>query len=166
MINRIIMFIASGMLMLSVLLSANGSAMAAVDVEKKIGQFGSPIEWKLECVKWAIWHVPEVHGFNIKMVERKDCIGHAYKNLQHSFFVVAKGPDAEQAAVQVLQEAMAAAVAATVGTGILTPSPEPTARIAAAIVAGKQAFVGYLAARGFERLASQYDLRVDHRTHW
>ena len=97
------------------------------------------------------------------MLERKDC---AYKNLQLSFFVVSKGPDAEQAAVHVLQEAMASAVAAAVGTGILTPSPEPAGRIAAALLAGKQAFVGYLAARGFERLASQYDLRVDHRTHW
>jgi hypothetical protein len=148
-----------GSMMLTLLVIVSKSASAALDIEKKIGEFGSPVEWRTECVKWASGNWPWGGGW-------KTCVGHKYQNLQHSFILVAKGPNADQAAAQVLQEAIGAAVAAAVGTGILTPSPEPTARIAAALVAGKQAFVGYLAGRGFERLVSQYDLRIDHRTHW
>jgi hypothetical protein len=140
---------------------ASAPAYAAVDVEKKIGQFGSPIEWRLECVKWASgdWPWPMHGGW-------KTCVGHAYQNLQHEFFLVAKGPDADQAARQVLQEALGAAVVAAIGTGLLTPSPEPLARVTAALAAAKTAFLAYLSTRGFERLADQYDIRVDHRTHW
>ena len=100
------------------------------------------------------------------MGERRDCVGHAYKNLQHEFFLVANGPNLDQVAKQVLQEALGVAASAAIGAGLLTPSPEPTARIGAAVAAGKTAFVGYPAARGLERLASQYDVRIDHRTSW
>ena len=117
-------------------------------------------------MKWAVYHVPEIHGLSIKMGERRDCVGHAYKNLQHEFFLVANGPNLDQVAKQVLQEALGVAASAAIGAGLLTPSPEPTARIGAAVAAGKTAFVGYLAARGLERLASQYDVRIDHRTSW
>lgn len=145
---------------------APSSAVAALREEKKIGQFGSPIEWKAECVDWAIFHVPEIHNWTVKMVERRECKGHAFKNLQHEFFLVANGPDLDQAAKQVLQEALGVAVSAAVGTGLLASSATPAAGIAAAVGAAKTAFVGYLAARGLERLASQYDVRIDHRTSW
>lgn len=135
------------------------SASAAINVEKKIGQFGSPVEWRLECAKWASGKWPWGGGW-------KTCIGHKYEMLQHEFFVTANGPDLDQAAGQVVQEALGVAVSAAVGVGLLTPSPEPMARVAAALAAAKTAFVGYLAARGLERVASQYDIRIDHRTHW
>jgi hypothetical protein len=147
-------------------LTAIQPADAAISEQKKIGQFGSPIEWKLECVKWAIYHVPEIHGLSVKMVERRDCIGHAYKNLQHEFYFVANGPDLDEAAKRVLLEALGVGAAAAAGAGLLTPSPEAGARIIAALAAGKTAFVGYLAARGLERISSQYDVRIDHRTSW
>lgn len=90
------------------------SASAAVNVEKKIGQFGSPVEWRLECVKWASGNWPWGGGW-------KTCIGHKYEMLQHEFFVTASGPDLDQAAGQVVQEALGVAVSAAVGVGLLTP---------------------------------------------
>jgi hypothetical protein len=135
------------------------SASAAINAEKKIGQFGSPVEWRLECVKWASGKWPWGGGW-------KTCVGHKYEILQHEFFVTANGPDLDQAANQVVQEALGVAVSAAVGVGLLTPSPEPMARVAVAIGAAKTAFIGYLAARGLERIASQYDVHIVHRTHW
>jgi hypothetical protein len=136
-------------------------AFAAIKDERKLGQFGSPIEWRTTCVKWASgkWPWSTKGGW-------KTCVGHKYENLQHEFFLILSGPDIDQAAKQVLQEALGVAAAAAVAAGLLTPSPEPIGRIAAALTAAKTAFMGYLAARGLERLTMQYKLKIDHRTHW
>lgn len=153
--NRVNALIAAGALMTASL----SAASAAVNVEQKIGQFGSPVELRTTCVKWASGKWPWGGGW-------KTCIGHKYDMLQHEFFVIASGPDLDEAAGRIVQEALGVAVAAAVGVGLLTPSPEPMARVGAALAAAKTAFVGYLATRGLERLASQFDVRIDHRTHW
>jgi hypothetical protein len=135
------------------LAAMTAQTMAAPIVDKKLGQFG--LEPRFACVKWAKpWPGAKI------------CIGHKVEFLQHSFHLVVNGPKAEEAVRKVLGEAVAAAATAAVGAGLLTPSPEPAARIGAAVAAAKAAFVGYLAARGMERLLSMYDLRIDHRTYW
>jgi hypothetical protein len=131
------------------------TAMAAVHEEQRIGQFGSPVEWRTQCANW------------IKIFGTDQCIGHAYQNLQHDFTLVLDGPDVDQAVKQVLIEALGIAASAAVNAGVLTPDPTPgAARIPAAIAAGKLAFVGYLSARGLQELVSQYDIRINHRTFW
>lgn len=130
-------------------------ASAATIVDQHLGTFGSPIEWRTTCAKWAKpWPGSKI------------CIGHKYENLQHKFVLRVTGPEADAAAKRVLEEALGAAAAAAVGAGIVTPSPEPAARVGAALAAAKTAFVGYLSARGFERLISQYDINLDHQTYW
>ena len=130
------------------------TADAATIVDKKLAQFG--IEPRLTCGKW----VKPWHGAKI-------CIGTGRTEfLQHDFHLVVDGPEPEAAVRQVLEEATAAAAAAALGTGIATPTLDPASRIGAALAAAKATFVGYLAARGFERLISQYDIRVTHDTFW
>lgn len=133
------------------------TAQAALIVDKKIAQFG--LEPRVKCVKWASGKWPWGGGW-------KTCIGHKTEFLQHKFHLVVDGPNPEAAARRLLEEAAAVAVSAAVGTGIATPSPEPAARIAAAVTAAKTAFVGYLGARGAERLISQYSLKIKHLTSW
>ena len=65
--------------------------------------------------------------------------------------MTANGPDLDEAAHQVVQEALGVAVSAAVGVGLLTPGPDPMTRVAAAVTAAKTAFVGYLATRGLWR---------------
>jgi len=134
---------------------ASTAASAAPVLERHLGTFGSPVEWRLECVKWAKpWPGAKI------------CVGHAYQNLQHKFVLRVDGPSADEAVINVLREALAASAAAAAGAGILTPSPEPAGRVAAALAAAKTAFVGYLAARGLERLINQYRVVIDHQTYW
>lgn len=128
------------------------SALAAFQEKRKLAQFG--IEPKLECVNWT------------RIFGADQCIGHAVKFLQHEFTLIANGPDLDQAVRPVLEKALGLAASAAISTGMLTPSPEPAARISAAIAAGKAAFVGYLAAHGLEQIAAKYEIRIDHRTFW
>lgn len=132
----------------------SGSANAASVVNKKLGQFG--IEPRLTCGKWAYpWPGAKI------------CIGPgATEWLQHEFHLVVDGPQPEEAVRRLLEEAVAAAASAAIGAGLITPSPEPGGRVAAALAAAKVAFIGYLAARGSERLIGQYEMRIDHRTFW
>lgn len=79
--------------------------------------------------------------------------------MDRKFYIVVKGPDADRAAMNLLNEALVAAAAAAVGAGV-------SASGAAALPAAKAAFIGYLTARGAERLVSQYSISLDHRTSW
>lgn len=132
----------------------SASADAGTIVDRKIAQFG--LEPRLTCGKWVYpWPGAKV------------CIGTGHTEfLQHDFRLVIDGPEPDAAVRKVLEEAITAAVAAALGTGIGTPTPDPASRVAAALVAAKAAFVSYLTARGTERLLSQYDIRIDHRTFW
>lgn len=141
------------------ILLATSSAFAA-PVERKLAQFGNPLEVRTTCVKWASGKWPWGGGW-------KTCIGHKYEMLQHEIYLVVSGPEnLEEGVRQVLQEAAGAAIVAGVGAFAASPSPEPFTRAAAGLAAAKSAFVAYLAARGMERLAAQYDIRIDNRTHW
>ena len=136
------------------------AAHAAVNIDKRLGQFG--LETRFEgCSKWASgnWPWPARGGWKV-------CVSPNMQFLQHDFHLVIVGPDADEGVRKVLEEAVAAATSAAVGTGLLTPSPEPAARIGAALAAAKAAFVGYLSARGLQQLLNQYDLRVEQRTYW
>lgn len=146
---------------LSMLAAVTGAQVAPahaetrVIVERKIAHFGSPVEWRTRCVKWAKpWPGAKI------------CIGHAYDNLQHKFYLRVAGPEAEDALKNQIVKALEIAAAAAVATGIATPSPELAARVAAALAAAKTAFVGYLASVGLKDFVSQYDIRLDHETGW
>lgn len=145
---------------LAIALAGSSTAKAAISIDKRIGQFG--LEMRFEgCGKWASgnWPWPARGGWKV-------CISPNAQFLQHDFHLVVNGPDADESLRKVLDEALAVAASAAIGTGLLTPSPEPAARIGAALAAAKTAFVGYLSARGLERLLTQYDIRVDQRTFW
>lgn len=130
-------------------------ADSTVLLERKIADFGSPVEWRLRCVKWAKpWPGAKI------------CVGHAYENLQHKFFLRVTGPQPEEAAKEEIFKALEVAAAAAIATGIATPSPEPTARVAAAFAAAKTAFIGYLASAGLAGLATQYQIQLDHEAGW
>ena len=152
-------FFAGGLMALSLSIAALGASPAngAPLVDKKLAQFG--LEPRLACVKWASGNWPWGGGW-------KTCIGHKAEFLQHDFHLVVEGPPPEGAIRQVLEEAVAVAAAAAIGTGLAVPSPEPASRVAAGLAAAKVAFIGYLKARGLERLITQYDMRLDHRTFW
>lgn len=130
------------------------AAHADLREEKKIAQFGSPVEWKVECSNW------------IKLFGVDQCVGHTYKNLQHEYFLVANGPDVEEAVANMIREALGAGALAGIAAYAATPSPEPSARIAAAYAASKAAFLGYLAAKGYQTVAAQYEVRIEDRTSW
>ncbi|RWK53154.1 hypothetical protein [Mesorhizobium sp.] len=134
------------------------SVHAAVIFDKKLGQFG--FEPREVCVKWASgkWPWPIKGGW-------KTCVGWKIEFLQHAFHLVIDGPEPEGAIRHVLAEAATVAATAAAATGIGTPA-DPASRVAAALTAAKAAFVVYLKARGLERLLTQYDVRVDHRTFW
>ena len=76
------------------------------------------------------------------------------------------GPEVDEAARKLLNKALSIAASAAVATGLATPSPEPAARIDAALAAAKRAFFSYPIARGFERFGRLYAVRIDHRTSW
>jgi hypothetical protein len=131
---------------------------AATSIDKKVGQFG--LEARVEgCGKWASGKWPWGGRWKV-------CIGPNMQFLQHDFHLVVNGPDADESIRKVLDEALGVAVSAAIGTGLLTPSPEPAARIGAALAAAKMAFLGYLASRGLQQLLDQYDIRLEHRTFW
>lgn len=134
--------------------AAGASANAAPIVDRKLAQFG--IEPRLTCGKWAYpWPGSKI------------CIGTGRTEwLQHDFHLVVDGPEPEAAVRNVLEEATAAAAAAALATGIATPTLDPGSRVAAAFAAAKAAFISYVTVRGMERLISQYDIRIDHRTFW
>ncbi|WP_224549379.1 hypothetical protein [Mesorhizobium sp. CA16] len=130
-------------------------AESRVIVERKIAHFGSPVEWRLRCVKWAKpWPGAKI------------CIGHAYENLQHKFYLRVTGPEADEALKNQIAKALEVAAAAAIATGIATPSPEPMARVAAALAAAKIAFVGYLSSVGLKDFVRQYEIRIDHEAGW
>jgi hypothetical protein len=136
-------------------MSGVNSASAATVVNQHLGTFGSPVEWRDTCVKWAYpWPGAKI------------CVGHKFENLQHKFVLRINGPEADEAVKQVLTEALGVAASAAIGAGLVTPSPEPSARVAAAWAASQTAFIGYLTARGFDRLVNQYDIALDHQTYW
>lgn len=66
------------------------------------------------------------------------------------------GPEVDEAARKLLNKALSIAASAAVATGLATPSPEPAARIDAALAAAKRAFFSYPIARGFERFGRLY----------
>ena len=94
----------------------------------------------------------------------KVCISPNMQFLQHDFHLVVNGPDADESVREVLNEALGVAASAAIGASLLTPSPEPAARIGTALAAAKTAFVGYLASRGLQRVLDQYDIRLEQRT--
>jgi hypothetical protein len=143
---------------LSIVAGVVSPANAVVIFDKKLGQFG--LEPRDVCVKWASGKWP----WSIKG-GWKTCVGWKIEFLQHAFHLVIDGPDPEEAIRQILAEAGTVAATAAAATGIGTPA-DPAARVAAALAAAKAAFVVYLKARGLERLVTQYDVRVDHRTFW
>jgi hypothetical protein len=130
------------------------SANAATIVDKKLAQFG--IEPRVTCGKWVYpWPGAKI------------CVGTGRTEfLQHDFHLVVDGPEPEAAVRKVLEEATAGAAAAALATGIATPSLDPVSRVTAALAAAKTAFVSYVTVRGMERILSQYDIRIDHRTFW
>lgn len=125
------------------------AAMAGVSIEKKVAHFADPTAGtRTRCAKWAKpWPGAKI------------CVGHAYEVMDRKFYITVKGPDADQAVMRLLQEALVAAATAAVGAGVATSG-------AAALPAAKTAFVGYLTAQGAERLVSQYSIGLDHRTSW
>ena len=125
------------------------AAIAGVSIEKKVAHFADPTAGtRTRCAKWAKpWPGSKI------------CIGHAYEVMDRKFYIVVKGPDADKAAMRLLNEALVAAASAAVGAGVSTSG-------AAALPAAKAAFVSYLSARGAERLVSQYNISLDHRTSW
>lgn len=124
-------------------------ANAGVSIEKKVAHFADPTAGtRTRCAKWAKpWPGSKI------------CVGHAYEVMDRKFYIVVKGPDADRAVMNLLNEALVAAAAAAVGAGVSTSG-------AAALPAAKTAFVGYLSTRGAQRLISQYSISFDHRTSW
>lgn len=142
---------------LALAIGLSASANAAL-YERKILHFNGP-ESRTECVQWASGNWPWGGGW-------KTCSGHKYQFLNHEFFLVADGPQAEEAVKRVVQEAAVAALAAGVTAAAATPG-EVVIKTAAALTAAKQTFYAALSANALTKgLGSQYSIRIDHRTSW
>lgn len=129
-------------------------ATAAPHFEKKILHFNGP-EVKAECRKWAKpWKGAKI------------CVGHAYKFMAHEFYLVAEGPQVNEAVTRVVRDAAATAIATGAAVAAATPG-EIGIKASTGLAAAKVAFSRALSASALTRaVAGQYSIRLVGRHHW
>jgi len=162
--------IALAVLAFAVCDAAAQPSFATERVEKKIMQFGGP-ETRIRCIgnlktkgiptcSVEHWHLT-CHDNWIEA-----CTQWATDFYQHEIFLVASGPDAPEAAKQILENALEQALGIAVATGIATPG-EAAVKLAAAVAAFKIAIVASLSAQPLlAALKDQYTISVENRGHW
>jgi hypothetical protein len=146
------------------------SAYAEMRVEQKLFQIGGP-ETRTRCIKeLKTKGLPScsVHGWELKCDDTwiVTCSEWATDFMQHEVFLVAAGPDAEQALQQVLRNAVTRATAAAVLAAAAAPG-EVVARTAAAIVAFKTTLVAELAVEpALASIQNQFNMSIQQREFW
>lgn len=132
----------------------------------------------VRCVKEASTNVPcPTWKEPLRMCLKTACVGHAYETelLRVSPTFVVTGPESADESVKKAVEAIVAvcsvqAVTAAKGAGAATPSPEPAARVGAALATGITYFKGCIAAADAAAVAAgilnQLEFRIDTPTHW
>lgn len=158
---------------LSFILLAAGTSSTAfgnMKVEKKLFQIGGP-ETRIRCInELKTKGVPKckLMGFKVYCKDEwiKTCTEYATDLKQHEFFLVATGPDANQAIEKLLRDAIEKGLVAAVAAAEATPG-EVAVRVSAAIAAFKVTLAAELS--GKAALASakdKYKLSLQERRHW
>lgn len=138
----------------------------------------TPPRITMRCVKEASTDVPcPTSGKPLRMCTKRGCIGHAYDTelLRVAPTFVVSGPESGEESVKkavqgVVAVCAATAIASAKGAAAVTPSPEPTARVGAALASGITYFKACIAAADTTAVAAgilnQIEFRIDTPTHW
>lgn len=126
-------------------LSSDEPPTGAEITREKIAQWGDPFtppQLRVRCVKEAWGRLPWGRRW-------RTCVGHAYdtKTYQRELFLVVRGPDTNQLEAEAkakVEDALKTCLVVSAGGAATafyaTPSPEPGARIAAAVAAAGESF--------------------------
>jgi hypothetical protein len=156
---------------LAVLALTTAPAQASeVRVEKKLIQFGGP-ETRTRCIKeWKTNGIPQcrVKNWTLKCTPTwmKGCSEWATDFYQHEFFLVASGPNVEEALRRYAENALERSLAAALIAAVATPG-EVSAKAAAAYTAFKIALAAEIAAEPLlNALSDEFSISVEERGHW
>lgn len=162
----------------TLLLSLAALAMAALSApahadfrtEKKIMQFGGP-ETRTRCIKlWKTKGIPacSMRGLEIRCEDRwmSGCSEWATDFYQHEIFLVATGPDVDEALRQYAAEALEHSLVAAAAAAVATPG-EVAIKASAAVTAFKaMLIVEFSKISGLANLGNKFEMTLEERGHW
>lgn len=152
------------------LATISAPARAEFRSEKKIMQFGGP-ETRTRCIKlWKTKGIPacSMRGWEVRCEDRwmSGCSEWATDFYQHEIFLVASGPDVEEALQKYAAEALERSLLAAAAAAIATPG-EVAIKAAAAITAFKATLiVEFSNISGLAKLGHEFELKLEDRGHW